>query len=59
MEEVIVFFDGDDAGQNAAKIVKEMIERVGLTSRNVALKGTDPGALPIKSVQTLKSKLYA
>jgi hypothetical protein len=36
-----------------------MIERVGLTSRNVALKGTDPGALPIKSVQTLKSKLYA
>ena len=59
VEEVIVFFDGDDAGQNAAKIVKEMIERVGLTSRNVALKGTDPGALPIKSVQTLKSKLYA
>ena len=59
VEEVIVFFDGDNAGQTAAKEVKEMVERVGLTSRNVALKDTDPGALPLKSVQTLKSKLYA
>ena len=59
VEEVIIFFDGDDAGQNAAKEVKEMAERVGLLSRNVALKDTDPGALPLKSVQTLKSKLYA
>lgn len=59
VEEVVVFFDGDDAGQNAAKEVKEMVERVGLTSRNVSLKDTDPGALPLKSVQTLKSKIYA
>ena len=59
VEEVVVFFDGDDAGQDAAKIVKEMVERVGLTTRNVSLKNTDPGALPLKSVQTLKSKIYA
>ena len=59
VEEVVVFFDGDDAGQDAAKIVKEMIERVGLTSRNVSLKNTDPGALPLQTVQKLKSKIYA
>ena len=59
VEEVIVFFDGDDAGQSAAKEVKEMADRVGLSSKNVALKDTDPGALPLKSVQTLKSKIYA
>ena len=59
VEEVIIFFDGDTAGQDAAKEVKEMVERVGLTSRNVGLKDTDPGALPLKSVQTLKRKLYA
>ena len=59
VEEVVVFFDGDDAGQDAAKIVKEMVERIGLTTRNVSLKNTDPGALPLKSVQTLKSKIYA
>jgi len=59
VEEVVVFFDGDDAGQTAAKEVKEMADRVGLSSKNVALKDTDPGALPLKSVQTLKSKIYA
>jgi DNA primase len=59
VEEVIIFFDGDTAGQDAAKEVKMMVEQVGLTSRNVGLKDTDPGALPLKSVQTLKRKLYA
>jgi DNA primase len=59
VESVDIFFDGDDAGQAAAVIVKEMVERVGLTSRNICLKDTDPGALPLKSVQTLKSKIYA
>ena len=59
VEEVIIFFDGDSAGQDAAVEVKEIAERVGLLSRNVALTDTDPGALPLKSVQTLKRKLYA
>lgn len=59
VEEVVVFFDGDDAGQSAAKDVITMAEQVGLATRNVSLTGTDPGALPLKSVQTLKSKIYA
>ena len=36
-----------------------MAERVGLASRNVSLKDRDPGALPLQTVQKLKSKLYA
>ena len=59
VEEVIIFFDGDEAGQNASKQVQEMAERVGLASRNVSLKDRDPGALPLQTVQKLKSKLYA
>ena len=59
VEEVVVFFDGDDAGQKAAQNVKEMAEQIGLTTRNVSLQNTDPGALPLQSVQTLKSKIYA
>jgi DNA primase len=59
VDSIDIFFDGDDAGQNAAKDVKEMAERVGLASRNVCLKDRDPGALPIQTVQKLKSKLYA
>lgn len=59
VEEIVIFFDGDDAGQTAAEKIKEMVELVGLTSRNVCLQGTDPGALPEQSVKTLKSKIYA
>lgn len=58
VEEIIVFFDGDEAGQNASKQVQEMAERVGLASRNVKLQDRDPGALPLQTVQKLKSKLY-
>ena len=59
VEEVVVFFDGDEAGQTASKTVQDMAERVGLASRNVSLKDRDPGALPLQTVQKLKSKLYA
>ena len=59
VEEIIVFFDGDEAGQNASQIVQDMAERVGLASRNVSLKDRDPGALPLQTVQKLKSRLYA
>ncbi|MCS5550535.1 MAG: toprim domain-containing protein [Gammaproteobacteria bacterium] len=58
VDSIDVFFDGDDAGQDASKVIQEMCERVGLTSRNVCLKDTDPGALPLSTVQKLKSKLY-
>jgi len=59
VDRIDIFFDGDDAGQDASKIVQEMCERVGLTHRNIHFKSTDPGALPKGSVQKLKSKLYA
>jgi DNA primase len=57
-ETIFVFFDGDDAGQNAAEHVQSMCARIEMPSRNIELKGTDPGALSTKSVETLKRKLY-
>ena len=54
-----IFFDGDEAGQSAAERIKEMCESIGLSVRNVHLKGTDPGALTQQQITKLKSKLYA
>lgn len=58
-EGVDVFFDGDDAGQKAAKTVIDMCEKVGLTTRNVHLADTDPGELSENQVIKLARKLYA
>jgi len=59
VESVDIFFDGDTAGQDAAIIVKELCERVGLTSRNIHFKDRDPGGLPETTVRKLKRNLYA
>jgi len=59
VSQIDIFFDGDDAGQTAAEKVKEMCESIGLSCRNVHMKGTDPGALTNSQVTKLKSKLYA
>lgn len=59
VESIDIFFDGDTAGQDAAVIVKEMCERVGMTSRNICLKDKDPGGLTESTVLKLKRKLYA
>ena len=59
IEEAIVFFDGDEAGQNAAGKVKEMCEATDLLTRNVNLESTDPGGLNEAQVTKLKAKLYA
>ena len=59
VEEAIVFFDGDEAGQNAAVKVKEMCEATDLLTRNVNLENTDPGGLSETQVTKLKAKLYA
>ena len=56
---VEIFFDGDDAGQQAASKVKEMCEEVELVTRNIHLKDTDPGALTENQVIKLRDKLYA
>jgi DNA primase len=53
-----IFFDGDEAGQKAAENVKDMCEKVDLTSRNVYLENIDPGALIQSQVQKLKERLY-
>jgi len=59
VDSIDIFFDGDAAGQDAAKHVQTMCESVELAHRNICLKDTDPGALQEKAVQTLKRKLYA
>jgi DNA primase len=59
IESVDIFFDGDDAGQQAALRLKEMCEEVDLVSRNIHLKDTDPGALTENQVIKLRDKLYA
>lgn len=59
VSQVDIFFDGDDAGQNAAIKVKEMCESIGLSSRNVYLRDTDPGALTETQIYKLRRQLYA
>ena len=59
IESVDIFFDGDDAGQQAALRLKEMCEEVELVTRNIHLKDTDPGALTENQVIKLRDKLYA
>jgi DNA primase len=56
--QIDIFFDGDDAGQNAAETIKVMCEKAGLFSRNVFLRNTDPGALNESQVKKLETKLY-
>ncbi len=59
IDSVDIFFDGDDAGQQAASKVKEMCEQVELVCRNIHLNNTDPGALTEQRVRKLREKLYA
>lgn len=58
-EGIDVFFDGDDAGQKAAKTILDMCEKVGLTSRNIHKEGIDPGQLSEARVIKLARDLYA
>ena len=53
------FFDADEPGQKAAVNVKVMCEKVGLVTRNVNIKDSDPGALTETQVRKLENKLYA
>ena len=59
VDSIDIFFDGDDAGQEASKYVQTMCENAELAHRNICLKDTDPGALKEQAVKTLKRKLYA
>lgn len=53
-----IFFDGDDAGQNAAAEAKKLVESQEMTSRNVYMKNTDPGELTAQKVLKLRDTLY-
>jgi DNA primase len=53
-----VFFDGDDAGKEAAKKAVELIESVELTARSITIKSGDPGELTAQKVLKLKETLY-
>lgn len=53
-----IFFDGDQAGIDAAKEVAELVEKIELTPRTITLKDTDPGELTAQKVLRLKETLY-
>ena len=59
VERAVIFFDGDDAGQNAAVKVRDMCEKVDLLTANVNIPDTDPGGLTKGQVDKLSKKLYA
>ena len=61
IEGVDIFLDNDEAGQTGSAKVRELCEKVGLDSRNIAFgdKSLDAGALVQSQVDKLKSKLYA
>lgn len=58
VENLDIFFDGDEAGQKAADAVKIMAEKVGLFTRNINIPDTDPGELKEPQVLKLYTKLY-
>jgi DNA primase len=58
VEEVFVFFDGDEAGQTAAEEVKNMCEAVGLMVQNIKWDGKDPGELTQKQVDSIAKSIY-
>lgn len=59
VEGIDIFFDGDEAGQNGAKTIKELCEKVGLTTRNIYMKDLDPGSLTEVQVKKVEKRLYA
>lgn len=59
VEGVHVFFDGDDAGQNAAEKVCNMCNDIGMPNDVIPIaKGTDPGDLTPERVTDLREFLY-
>lgn len=53
-----IFFDGDEAGQNAAEGVKALCEQLEFDVRNIHYKNKDPGELTALQVIKLKENLY-
>lgn len=54
-----IFFDNDEAGQNGATKLKELLEKAEIDSRNITMNGLkDPGEMTACKVINLKEKLY-
>lgn len=54
-----IFFDNDDAGQNAAQKLKELLENNEIIVRNITMKNVkDPGELTASKVIKIKETLY-
>jgi DNA primase len=58
VDSIKIFFDGDEAGQDASASIKTMAENIGLNVQNIYLKDTDPGDLNQELVSKLYEKLY-
>lgn len=59
VEGIDIFFDGDEAGQEGAKVVANLCEKLSLSTRNICLDNTDPGALTETQTLRLARKLYS
>lgn len=53
-----IFFDPDEAGQEAAEKVQQLIEAQEMTTRIISMRGGDPGELTAPRVLKLKETLY-
>jgi DNA primase len=60
VDQVDIFLDNDEAGQKGSEKIKELCEKVGLASRNIAFgdKNLDAGALVQTQVDKLRTRLY-
>jgi DNA primase len=53
-----ICFDPDEAGQNAAKEIRELAEELYFNVRNINLQNADPGELSSNRATKLREKLY-
>lgn len=58
VSKIYIFFDGDQAGQQAAKEVKQMCQQLRIVAKNIFVKGKDPGQLSSQQISKLKEQLY-
>lgn len=58
VQKIYLFLDGDQAGQQAAKQIKDRIQNMDIHCINICVPNRDPGELTAYEVIKLKEKLY-
>lgn len=58
VNKIYIMFDGDDAGRNGAKSLRNALENNYIIEIINMKEGNDPGALRLGQVQKLKERLY-